>query len=94
MFGALTKAAAALAAMAMDGMDPAPEPWFFPKGPQPRKFRPHYGPPANYPDGPAGDVARRRAIRRFERWQASNPDRKPPMHIIHNFAQATNYEPA
>jgi hypothetical protein len=64
----------------------------YPYGMAPRKFRVS-GPPAQYPEGPAGDIHRERAIRRLNRWRIANADKSDaamPRHIWNNFADATN----
>jgi hypothetical protein len=53
------------------------------------------GPPAQYPEGPTGDIHRERAIRRLNRWRIANADKSDaamPRHIWNNFADATNQQ--
>lgn len=62
-------------------------------GRAPRNFTPS-GPPKNYDKGPSGDIHRARAIRRADRWRASNPskpDGMMPRHIWNNAADAINH---
>lgn len=84
MFGALSKAVAALSLESAPTFAPV-----WPYGRAPRKIKVS-GPPAVYPDTEAGQVAKDRAIRRFNRWIAANPGKQPPTHIWHNMATATN----
>lgn len=69
---------------------------FYGYGRAPRKIV-AAGPPAQYQDGPNGDIHRARAIKRAERWRAANPskgDAGMPRHIWNNFSDATNYATA
>lgn len=89
MFAGLGKALAALAAEAI----PAEMKLTYPYGRAPRKIS-VAGPPAQYQDGPQGDIHLERAIRRMNRWRVANPDKSDadmPRHIWNNFADATNH---
>jgi len=64
-------------------------------GLQPKKIIPA-GPPAQYASGQAGDINRRRAVKRMDRWIRSNDGAagmEAPRHIFDNFRQAVDYRP-
>jgi len=63
-------------------------------GLQPKKIIPSTT-VARYPDGPTGDIHRRRAAKRLDRWIRSHgKDLQPPTHIFDNFQEAIRYQQA
>lgn len=91
MFGGFAQSLTQMVAAAMpDATDFKPKGW---QGLRGKKFR-ISGPPAQYQNGPNGDIHRARAIRRADRWLKGHPgqDAKTmPRHIWNNYADATNY---